>query len=1142
MTADTMNKYRQEGKLRRRFDGKVRSLHTVWWLSALCLLGLQLPISEAAAAEENYLFNATLSLTGDCAVSALDPVADPGCPGGAHPPSGRFVKPSGVAVDPYGSRYVLNYGGNVEGLQSRIDVFSPSGQFLTEVDSPSEPTSVAVDSEGYLYLGRSSPEIANNLLRYKPTKYNPAAGEIEYSTAPVSIPSPVGIWGWPTVAINPANDHLFTTDKNAVREFKSGAEDNGYLEAVVDSSKTHELAEALTIDATRKRILVSDFSGPPGLDTSKPSVGVFELEAPHELLFRIDGSSIPEETFTSDTARLPVAVDETTGHIFVGDLGGAKKAVYEFDENGALVSTIEHSFAGTITRAVQIAVDNSPTSPVHGFLFVGSGVAPGHSYAFEPKPETEPPAVEGLFVTGITDDEAILQGKVDPGGLPVDYHFEYTTQEDFETHGFEGATFGGEGTLKPSTEALSVSSPITGLTPATPYRFRLIAENEKGEAEAQSSFATYSAPDISNGCPNQDVRIGPSATLPDCRAYELVTPANTNGNVIYGQASIGFRFASRLASSDGNAVSFQMEGGVIPGTDGTGSFFGDAYLARRGADGWHTENAGPSGVVAPAIVPGSPSPDQGHSFWEASGTSGPTSVEEKPTGYVRYPDGHSEVLGIGSIGTDPETVGLLISDGGSHIVFATGMGASPTTAVRLEPDAAPNGTRAIYDRTADGVVHVVSLLPGDTPLGKGEDANFVGASLDGEGIAFSVDGVLYLRHHGAETYEIGEGLEFAGIAEGGARVFYVDGGDLFAFDAPTATTTPFTESGDVTVVNVSANGSAAYFISPQALAVGVNPNGDLPQAGAQNLYLSREGTIDFVGTVTDRDVEGREGDTFTRILGLGLWTKALESNGAVAIEPSRTTADGGVLLFESRASLAGYDTEGHAQVYRYDATEDTLRCLSCNPTGTPTGEASLQSLNIGEPLLNYWNYVNNLRPDGKRAFFESTEALVLGDTDGLRDVYEWEDEGVGSCRMPGGCVYLVSSGASSREDYLFAVSDSGDDVFFRTADLLLPVADPDETPSIYDARVGGGFKPPQGPPGECLGEVCQPAVVAPNDPTPASSIFRGVGNVASGTAKSRRCRKGRRVLHRSGGVRCVAKKHVKRRKQSRSNANRRASR
>jgi hypothetical protein len=1104
----------------------------------VALAGFTAP--AAIAAEGERVLDPQLSLIGGCKEEALDPVEDPGCPNtpptGPHPPSGAFTNPKAVATDDYGNIYVSSYGTGESGSKGRIDIFCSDGVFASELVLPGA-TSLAIDSEGNLYVYANPTPGVHQILRFAPDLgYQPEACEIGYGSAPVSVVEANSSYSG--LAINRDNDHLFADlGGQQVVEYSSAEEGNELVRTTLGPDWSG--GNGMAVDATRDRMYAS-----AGLTEER--IDIFDLNSvvgtppndEYEKVGSIEDSDLPKGNFGT---QLSIAVDEGNGHVFV--LDGENCNLYEFEADGTYLATIAISFV-QCNFGAEIGIDNGPFSP-NGklseendrgrYLYVPShskGI--GHSFAFF-ESTVGPPEVNSNAATNISEDEAELQARIDPNNLETAYSFEYISEqaavknEEEANEAFAGATLAGEGTIAAGNLPQEVSAAASGLSPGTSYRFRVIATNEVkvgevGRDEAEGRFTTYpSVPTETSPCANALLRGGPSAFLPDCRAYELVTPADTNARAPLGAGSEGGAFTTREVSPAGDKVPFRVEGGSLPGLGGIGGLAGDPYLASRTPAGWTTSYTGPSGAETTSLAPGTTSPDQGYSFWWA-GVSG-SAVLGGTTAYVRYPDGHSELIGQGTLGIDPKSLGQLISEGGGHIVFSTGAFASSSTAVQLEPEAAPAGTRAIYDRTADGVTHVVSLKPGDEPFGAGEDANYQGASADGEGIAFKANNILYLRYQNKETFEIGSGVAFAGVAEGGGRVFYVQGGDLKAFDVASEEVATFADTAaEVVPVTISADGSTAYFVSETAIAEsGPNLAGAEPQLGEQNLYRSVEGQIDFIGTVTERDVEGRTapiGD------GLGLWVYALGS-GTLGMVPARSTLDGSVFLFKSRAKLTGYDPEGQAEIYRYDAVAGELQCLSCIPTGESAGsDASLQSESREEnaELFSSLAWPENLRADGRRAFFESSEALVAADGDGLQDVYEWEDQGVGSCTKPGGCIYLISSPQSARNEYLWAVSRSGEDVFFLSSELLVG-ADSDGTPSIYDARVGGGFA--EEAQSECEGEGCRPQQQPqPSMPTVLTPVL-GQGD----NAKAPRCPKGKHKVKRAGKVRCVKKPHKKQAKQ-----------
>jgi hypothetical protein len=1091
---------------------------------ALTCIGLA---AASASAAGSYEFDQTLSLRGDCGTGSPDLIPDPSCP--EETPSGRFNEPRSIAIDAYGDEYVASYHEN--GAEGRIDVFDDEGHFITELLDPHGPLSVAVDTKGNLYVYDNGLAGEIEVAVYAPTEYEPAAGKIKYGSREVFVEK-TSTEGGPLggLAVDFSNDHLYVAyTKGFIEEFSSAAEGHKLLHTIPLPSPLPGAASAtfwnnwVAVDSQRRRLFASYCKGNFGFNDC--GVLVLEADPPYALVEELDGSNLPTGKFSSLKGSTSIAVDESSGHFFVADLEEPPKAIYEFDQNFDYFATTTFSKLEA-PNSSQIAFSNSPLNPTAknlGYLFAPFPKPAGAAFAFSP-PGVIAAEVKSVSATNISETEAELHATIKPNGAPAEYVFEYVTEEEFAAEGFTNAQLAGTGTTSVE-ETVTVTATARGLIPGTSYRFRVVAENEvPPKDELEGSFRTFSDASIGGGCGNELLRTKFSALLPDCRAYELVTPADTNGRSPKGVGFGGDRFPTVEASPSGNTVAFVTEGGSLPGTEGTGGFNGDLYRTSRGPAGWgNVTRMGPTGTETNNPSPGSTSPDEEYGLFWAGGEG--SAVIGGLTHWVRYPDGRAELVGRGSEGTDPAAEANLITEGGTHIVFKSTSPSGP-----LEEESPPSGTAAIYDRTSDEVTHVVSLLPGNIPAKAKEDALYLDASADGAGIAFSIGDKLYLRLHNEVTYEIGENVTLADVSEGGSRVFYLKGGDLFAFDTETEGATQFTEVGNATVVNVAPDGSRVYFLSTTEIT-GTggspleNPNHATPVAGQQNLYLSEEGQIRFVGTVAAGDVSGPLG-------GLGRWV-AVQA-GRAAEDPSRVTPDGSVLLFESRANLAGYNPEGSPEVYRYDSAGNRLDCISCPPTEAPAGEgASLETFALAQttpPPFTAYGFVPNLRSDGKRVFFQSHEALVSRDSNNAQDVYEWEEDGVGSCTRSGGCVYLISSGHSARDNYLYSVSSSGDDVFFITEDVL--VGGDNDTPSIYDARVGGGF--PEPAENVCEGEGCHLPITRPPSLTSPGTPAPGTDNVKP----SHRCPKGKRKVKRHGKVRCVRKHRHHRKASTRKGAGR----
>ncbi len=505
-----------------------------------------------------------------------------------------------------------------------------------------------------------------------------------------------------------------------------------------------------------------------------------------------------------------------------------------------------------------------------------------------------------------------------------------------------------------------------------------------------------------------------------------------------------------------------------------------------------------------------------------------------PVSVLPAGEGGGGVTGV--LGGDEPSVRNAISQGGSRIFWGAG-GNYSTAGVQMT---------ALYlrDMQAEESVRLDVVQPGASGAGSAHPL-FQGASADGTVVFFTDSQQLTADASpaGPESRDLYRCEIPAGAAAGGCATLT----DLSA---------PRPGSGESATVQdlapaFSQDGSRIYFVAEGILDTEPNGEGDAAQAGEPNLYLAEEGEgVRFIATLAPGD-RGDWGAQPTNPYG------AVESISAAASPSGRYFA------FMSELSLSGYDNreaqseEPTEQAFRYDAQSGELACVSCNPSGaSPEGQViSSKTEQIAQkvdrlqlwtgrsmaatlPQANSEGFGKALgRPrsvlDNGRVFFNAFDSLVAGDSNGEWDVYEFEPSGVGDCtassggasvsRTAGGCVSLISSGTAKAESAFLDTSASGNDAFFMTP-ARLSVSDEDNAYDVYDARVNGVAATLHLNP-ECLGEACQPAAQAPNDPTPSSSSFKGQGNVKATPHK--RCAKGKRVVRRGGKARCVARKHRK---------------
>ena len=674
-------------------------------------------------------------------------------------------------------------------------------------------------------------------------------------------------------------------------------------------------------------------------------------------------------------------------------------------------------------------------------------------------------------------------------------------------------------------------------------------------------------PALADSCPNAQLRYGYGAQLPDCRAYEQVTPVDKDGTSINGA------FNLQEASTSGNA--FMFYGGTgVPGADGAANY--TEFEASRSAGGWASQGVLPPEVTAPIASVLGWTPDLASVIDSANrpGTGTSLLVRDEPSAATTTVVPFNPNVG-------PYSFDGASADGSLVFFEAVGAGLAAGTA-------AGQDNLYVWDR-ATGTVSLVGVLPAAQGGGAPSGGSFGGAydwqdadptrggarafnrtgsaiSTDGSRAYFTAGGTgqLYLRTDpagaDAATVQVSASQKTNGSGSGGtdpngpqpaafmdatpdgSDVLFTSpeeltndamtgtadqGNDLYIYDVggqkltdislpnPGITDTNPNGAAVQGVLGMSNDGSYVYFAANGVLAPGASQgtcNGSasngISSNGVCNLYVWHDGVISFIAQLNTGGINGLDlgGTPQFETSDATNWLPSLnDGSGGSTEATARVTADGTTLLFSSQEQLTSSPTAAWSELYRYSAPSGSLTCVSCDPTpAASTAGAStltLPLLTAGPPSWAPF-LSRNLSADGDRVFFDTSDALLPQDTNGVQDVYEWEADGSGSCdstAQNGGCLYLISSGQSPDPSYFADSSASGDDVFFFTTQPLVG-QDQDQLDDIYDARVDGGLasQNPQ-PVASCVGEACRGTVSAPASlPTVGGTVaFSGPGNIVS---------------------------------------------
>jgi hypothetical protein len=825
---------------------------------------------------------------------------------------------------------------------------------------------------------------------------------------------------------------------------------------------------------------------PPYAEDTKVEALLPGLETETDYHYRIVAKNSNGTTFGTDQIAHTVAVVSASTDPATNITKTEATLNGKLDPDGMAT---EYHFEYGVTKNYDNATPSMAIGPAAGIVPVTpadlTGLQPGRTYHYAlvatnslgttvandtTFAAARSPRISGVRTTDVEETSARLRARVNPSGYETKYHFEYGQTPSY---GFSIPV--------PDADVGSGSSPqevtaqLSGLVPKVVYHFRVVATNKWGTTIGDDTTFSYFAPE----CPNSHIRqVTGSNYLPDCRAYEMVSPDGAAGvqlfpgtmtqdfgrSFLLNTPNSPYRISSTNTGRASNPARLAFWGsfGALPGTDPPNSLI-DMYVATRSDVGWRTVYPGIPGSAAPAA--GRPTCDLAMDRCIDYSVPGPfnfAGLEPHNAPYVWLTSGNSVGAGrlptnLGAIPGGQDFIGdQKISGDFAHYVFSSRDLAFASDGLTTAP-----GSMYDNDLRTKRITIVSKQANGkDIEQDGGSAQEFlkvVALSDDGSHILMSTDSTegaanIYLRVDDALTYDFPHGLRVLGMTRNGRRVIFVSNNQLTSDDTDSSADIYSWSEDTEEITRVSQGNNegnsddcstsweakcGARMLTPQRKDT---DNLFAPESGDVMFYSPENLDETNPGIHNQRNLyEWHEGET----------QLVTTLDPGTEISRMQISPDGDHSAFVTDSRVTGYDNQGFREMYTYDADTRALTCASCIPNGDPP-TAGVEASGGGLFMS-----------DDGRAFFSTTDALVPTDTNrGITDVYEYVDGRPQLITAGTGLTDLYAGGIfyPPHKTGLEGVSADGVDVYFSTFDTLVPQDHNGLFLKFYDARTDGGFE------------------------------------------------------------------------------------